>query len=103
VCTLGDDVQTAGTDHQVVLTRVTSTARDNGGGGGGGGNSGAAGAAAAASADEDAQLQVYTEHADSVHGAAWSAADPWVFATVSYDGKVCVNTVPRHEKYQILL
>jgi WD40 repeat protein len=100
VRTLGADLQTAGTDHKVVLTRVTSTARDNGGGGGGGGG-GAAGVAA--SVDEDAQLQVYTEHTDSVHGAAWSAVDPWVFATVSYDGKVCINTVPRHEKYQILL
>jgi hypothetical protein len=48
-------------------------------------------------------VQVYTEHADSVYGAAWSAVDPWAFATVSYDGKVCVHKVPRHEKYKILL
>jgi hypothetical protein len=48
-------------------------------------------------------VQVYTEHADSVYGAAWSAVDPWAFATVSYDGKVCVHKVPRHEKYKIIL
>ena len=40
---------------------------------------------------------------DSVYGIAWSAADPWSFASLSYDGRLAVNAVPRAEKYNILL
>ena len=40
---------------------------------------------------------------DSVYGIAWSAADPWSFASLSYDGRLAVNAVPRAEKYKILL
>jgi WD40 repeat protein len=43
------------------------------------------------------------EHTDSVYGMAWSAADAWVYVTVSYDGKVVLNHVPSKEKYKILL
>lgn len=43
------------------------------------------------------------EHADSVYGMTWSAADAWVYATVGYDGKVALNHVPSKEKYKILL
>jgi EARP and GARP complex-interacting protein 1 len=43
------------------------------------------------------------EHTDSVYGMTWSAADAWVYVTVSYDGKVVLNHVPSKEKYKILL
>jgi len=42
-------------------------------------------------------------HEDSVHGLAWSSADPWLFASVSYDGRVAVNRVPGNVKYAILI
>ena len=34
---------------------------------------------------------------------AWSAADPWVYATLSHDGAMVVHHVPSKEKYKILL
>ncbi|TPX62903.1 hypothetical protein PhCBS80983_g00050 [Powellomyces hirtus] len=43
------------------------------------------------------------QHEDSVYAAEWSAADPWIFASVSYDGRVAVNLVPRDHKYKIIL
>lgn len=36
-------------------------------------------------------------------GLAWSSADPWLFASVSYDGRVAVNRVPGNVKYSILI
>jgi len=45
----------------------------------------------------------YDEHEDSVYGLAWSAADPWLFASLSYDGRVAVNRVPANVKYKVLL
>ncbi|KAG0587198.1 hypothetical protein KC19_2G147600 [Ceratodon purpureus] len=43
---------------------------------------------------EDSLLRSYTEHEDSVYGIAWSALDPWVFASVDYDGRVSIG--PEH-------
>ncbi|KAI8824028.1 TSSC1-like protein [Fimicolochytrium jonesii] len=43
------------------------------------------------------------QHEDSVYAAEWSAADPWIFASLSYDGRVAVNLVPREHKYKIIL
>ncbi|CAM6102934.1 unnamed protein product [Calypogeia fissa] len=43
----------------------------------------------------DPFLQAYTEHEDSVYGIAWSSSDPWVFASLSYDGRVIVDVVPQ--------
>mmetsp|Transcript_14483 Transcript_14483/g.30995 ORF Transcript_14483/g.30995 Transcript_14483/m.30995 type:complete len:360 (-) Transcript_14483:626-1705(-) len=53
--------------------------------------------------DGDQHLQTFSDHEDSVYGAAWSAVDPWAFATVAHDGRVLVHSVPRAEKYKILL
>lgn len=36
-------------------------------------------------------------------GVAWSSVEPWVFASVSYDGRVAVNRVPSQVKYKILI
>jgi WD40 repeat protein len=43
------------------------------------------------------------EHEDSVYGLAWSAADPWLLASMSYDGRVVVSAVPKGLKYKILI
>lgn len=52
---------------------------------------------------EDHQIATYEEHEDSVYCVDWSVADPWVFASLSYDGRVVITPVPRAEKYRILL
>jgi WD40 repeat protein len=42
--------------------------------------------------------------AAAVYGAAWGGgADPWIYATLGYDGRVALNHVPSQEKYKILL
>lgn len=51
----------------------------------------------------DGLIRRFEEHEDSVYSCCWSAADAWVFASVSYDGKLVVNRVPGEEKYRILL
>lgn len=52
---------------------------------------------------KDGVIATYEEHEDSVYAAEWSTADPWLFASLSYDGRVVINRVPRAEKYKILL
>ncbi|KAH3775655.1 EARP and GARP complex-interacting protein 1-like isoform X1 [Dreissena polymorpha] len=52
---------------------------------------------------EDGVIATYEEHEDSVYTVDWSTADPWVFASLSYDGRLVINRVPRAEKYKILL
>jgi len=52
---------------------------------------------------EDGVLATYEEHEDSVYSVDWSAADPWVFASLSYDGRLVINRVSRQFKYRILL
>ncbi len=37
----------------------------------------------------------------SVYAAEWSVSVPWVFASVSYDGRVVINHVPQKTKYKI--
>ena len=67
------------------------------GGGKGGGN--------AAAQKTHSCVSVYDGcHADTVYGVAWGRGDdPWTFASVSYDGRVAIEKVPRAEKYRILL
>jgi len=52
---------------------------------------------------EDGVIAHFDEHEDSVYSVVWSSADPWVFASLSYDGRLVINRVPRAEKYKILL
>ena len=54
-------------------------------------------------AQEDGILKIYEEHEDSVYQIAWSCTDPWIFASLSYDGRIVINRVPRLSKYSILL
>ncbi|XP_066155284.1 EARP and GARP complex-interacting protein 1 [Euwallacea fornicatus] len=50
----------------------------------------------------DGPLQ-WCEHEDSVYCAEWSPADPWVFASLSYDGRLLISRVNKSLKYQIML
>ncbi|XP_050671388.1 EARP-interacting protein homolog [Leptidea sinapis] len=52
---------------------------------------------------EDGVLQSYEQHEHSVYCVEWSSADPWTFASLSYDGRLVLSRVPRHFKYKILL
>ncbi|KAM9636122.1 EARP and GARP complex-interacting protein 1 isoform 2-T2 [Trichechus inunguis] len=52
---------------------------------------------------QDSVIATYEEHEDSVYAVDWSSADPWLFASLSYDGRLVVNRVPRALKYHILL
>lgn len=52
---------------------------------------------------QDSVIATYEEHEDSVYAVEWAAADPWLFASLSYDGRLVVNRVPRALKYRILL
>lgn len=51
----------------------------------------------------DRVMRVYGDHEDSVYSAEWSTADPWVFASLSYDGRLVIHHVPRDDKFKILL
>lgn len=53
--------------------------------------------------DTDRVISFFEEHEDSVYAVEWSGADPWIFASLSYDGRVVINRVPRAEKYKTLL
>lgn len=48
-------------------------------------------------------VSVFLEHEDSVYAAEWSNADPWIFASLSYDGRLVLNRVPKDEKYNLLI
>ncbi|XP_055530566.1 EARP-interacting protein homolog [Wyeomyia smithii] len=51
----------------------------------------------------DGLLQTFDQHEDSVYCVEWSTTDPWLFASLSYDGRVVISRVPKQYKYQILL
>ena len=51
----------------------------------------------------DAALRVQRDNGESVCAIAWSMRTAWVYASLSYDGKVIVSQVPSAEKYKILL
>ena len=51
----------------------------------------------------DGVVATFDQHEDSVYQVAWSAGDPWIFASLSFDGRVLVNFVPREHKYKIIL
>eukprot|EP00798_Chlamydomonas_sp_ICE-L_P004935 gene4935-34706_t len=53
--------------------------------------------------DLDGKAHTFDEHEDSVYGLAWSAIDPWLFASLSYDGRVVINKVPKNVKYKVII
>lgn len=53
---------------------------------------------------EDRLLGLFTEHDDSVYQVAWSrGSNPWVFASLSYDGRIVVHKVSKEYSDAILL
>lgn len=52
---------------------------------------------------DDGLVKTYEQHEDSVYSVAWSTGDPWIFASLSYDGRVVINSVPQEHKYKIIL
>lgn len=91
-------ILSCGTDSAVCLWRAGSVASAPL-------SADAASAAAPASekAPPDGLIKRFEEHEDSCYSCCWSSLDAWVFASVSYDGKLVVNRVPGEEKYRILL
>ncbi|KAJ1462390.1 WD40-repeat-containing domain protein [Pelagophyceae sp. CCMP2097] len=51
----------------------------------------------------DVLVRSFSQHDESINAVSWSACDAWVFASLSYDGRVLVHHVPGPEKYKILL
>jgi len=54
-------------------------------------------------AQPDRVVKVYEDHEDSVYMAEWSSVESWIFASLSYDGRLVINKVPKEEKYKIIL
>jgi WD40 repeat protein len=50
---------------------------------------------------KDGLLVSYDHHEDSVYCVEWSPVDPWCFASLSYDGRLLINRVPKTHKYNI--
>ena len=48
-------------------------------------------------------IQSYEEHEDSVYAVEWAAGDFWTFASLSYDGRLVINRVPKAVKYRQFL
>lgn len=48
-------------------------------------------------------LRRLADYGDSVVALCWSSISPWVFAGLSYNGKLLVETVPNEKKMGILL
>eukprot|EP01083_Nonionella_stella_P036430 99399_1 len=53
--------------------------------------------------DSDRLIGTLTDHEESVYAVEWSCCDAWIYASLSYDGRVGINHVPSNEKYKILL
>jgi WD40 repeat protein len=51
----------------------------------------------------DGLVHTYEDHEESVYSIAWSLSDPWLFASLSYDGRLVIDHIPRQIKYKILL
>jgi len=49
----------------------------------------------------DGIISTYDQHEDSVYSITWSNSDPWIFGSLSYDGRFVINIVPSEEKYKI--
>jgi len=88
-------VLSCGSDSMVCLWRAGSVASAPLGEGGAEDTNG--------SRPPDGLVKRFEEHEDSCYSCCWSASDAWVFASVSFDGKLVVNRVPGEEKYRILL
>lgn len=52
--------------------------------------------------NKDHLIKSFDEHEDSVYSLAWSSSNAWLFASLSYDGRVVINHVPQEEQDSIL-
>lgn len=52
---------------------------------------------------EDGILARLNEQHESIYAVDWSPVDPWVFASVTFDGHFVVSQVPDKVKLGILL
>nr|XP_043631940.1 WD repeat-containing protein DWA2-like [Erigeron canadensis] len=41
-------------------------------------------------------LHSYSDYEDSVYGLSWSSREPWLFASLSYDGRVVLESIKPH-------
>ena len=53
--------------------------------------------------NEERLLCIFDEHEESVYAKQWTSNDPWLLSSLSYDGRLILNRVPKYEKFQILL
>lgn len=51
---------------------------------------------------QDSVCVRYDEHEDSIYSAEWSCCDAWTLASVSYDGRVVIRTLPATIRNDIL-
>lgn len=89
--------------HVPHLARLDAGKAPDQGGHGGGRLSGMGGPGSAHSGVPAQRHEAFEEHGDSVYGLEWSLADPWLLASLSYDGHVVLNRVPSKLKYKILV
>ncbi|GJJ71362.1 EARP and GARP complex-interacting protein 1 [Entomortierella parvispora] len=54
-------------------------------------------------APTDGLVHAFDQHEDSVYQVAWSSVDPWIFMSLSYDGRAVMNQVPSEEKFKIIM
>ena len=52
---------------------------------------------------KDGLLRTLNDFGDTVCAAAWSCSGPWVYAAVSYNGKILVDQVPGATKMALLM
>ncbi|CAJ0949133.1 unnamed protein product, partial [Mesorhabditis belari] len=50
----------------------------------------------------DGELDRIIEHEDTVCAVQWSTAEPWTYASLSFDGRVVVSRVSRQHKYTLM-
>ncbi|PVU91625.1 hypothetical protein BB561_004300 [Smittium simulii] len=55
------------------------------------------------STKHDGLIAQFDNHESSVYQSCWSKTNPWVFASLSFDGRVVVSYIPQSEKLKILL
>lgn len=52
---------------------------------------------------QEFSLVDYIEFEDSVYSVDWANNDPWLFAAVSFNSYLHINTIPEEIKYKIML
>lgn len=86
-------IGTASSDGQVLITRlvgISSSAIENED-------------INTKTSSEDKIIATCDQHEDSVYCVEWSTANSWILASLSYDGRLLLNKVPKDEQLRILL